>query len=191
MYLSGYADQFRRCDTGLGSHFDQVQYVMDGLRNNPNSRRLVITTWNPWEMAHITEINENQNTPSCCHGSLIQFFVRHGHVFMTHYQRSSDMLLGFQHNAIQYWALLLYFAHHVGLKPGYMKFVMGDAHIYQEESHIEAVHQILDIRIDCMTENSFELIYQPQEGTTEFKSSDFVMKGVIPEPKVLTKPKLL
>ena len=145
-------------------------------------------------MAYITELNHNQATPSCCHGSMIHLFVREGRVHMTHYQRSADLLLGVPHNLIQYWALLLYFARHSELQVGSLRVVLGDAHIYQEASHLEAVREILRIPVQPEVDNSFNLRYNlvvQSTGVPAFKASDFVMEGVIPEPKVFTKPKLL
>jgi len=192
MYRGGYSHQYRR--SGYTGTFDQIQYLLKGLRNNPNSRRLVMTTWNPSDMAHITELNHNKATPACCHGSMIHLFVREGRVYMTHYQRSADLLLGIIHNWCQYWALLMYFARHSELQVGSLRVLLGDAHIYQEDSHIEAVKQLLRIPVQPEVDNSFNLLYNPvvqSTGVPEFKASDFVMEGVIPEPRVLTKPKLL
>ena len=196
MYRGGYSHQYRYSGfigTQL-NNFDQIKYLLDGLRKNPNSRRLVMTTWNPSDMAHITEINHNPLTPSCCHGSMIQLFVREGRVHMAHCQRSADLLLGVPHNWIQYWALLLYFARHSELDVGSLRWIFGDAHIYQEPSHLDAVKQLLRIPVQPEVDNSFNLLYNPSvdsTGVPEFKASDFVMEGVIPEPKVFTKPKLL
>ena len=192
MYRGGYSHQYRR--SGYTGTFDQIQYLLKGLRNNPNSRRLVMTTWNPSDMAHITELNHNKATPACCHGSMIHLFVREGRVYMTHYQRSADLLLGIIHNWCQYWALLMYFARHSELQVGSLRVLLGDAHIYQEDSHIEAVKQLLRIPVQPEVDNSFNLLYNPvvqSTGVPEFKAGDFVMAGVIPEPRVLTKPKLL
>lgn len=192
MYRGGYSHQYRR--SGYSGTFDQIQYLLNGMRNNPNSRRLVMTTWNPSDMTYITELNHNPLTPSCCHASLVQLFVREGRVHMTHYQRSADLLLGVPHNWIQYWALLLYFARHSELDVGSLRWIFGDAHIYQEPSHLDAVKQLLLIPVQPEVDNSFNLRYNPvvqNQGVPEFKASDFVMEGMIPEPKVFTKPKLL
>jgi thymidylate synthase len=98
-----------------------------------------MTVWNPAEMASISEVNENPNTPTTCHSTLIQCFVSPGGILhMKHYQRSADMLLGVPHNWIQHWAFMLYLAHHTGLSVGSMYWILGDAHIYDEESHVLA-----------------------------------------------------
>jgi thymidylate synthase len=167
--------------------------MIKGLREHPNSRRLVMTTWNPYDMAHITELNKNPKTPSCCHGSFIQCFVRHGELHLSMVQRSADMLLGVPHNWCQYWALLLYFAHHSNYRVGSFRWIGMDCHIYQHVSHIETVDQLLQIP-QKEVDNRFNLCYTPSvktEGVPEFKAADFVMEGTIPEPQVFTRPKLL
>jgi thymidylate synthase len=193
-YFDGYAHQFRHFSAK--ESFDQIKFILNGLRTNPYSRRLIITTWNPYEMAHITETNSNPKTPTTCHSTLIQFFVRNESLHMTSYQRSADLLLGVSHNWIQSWALLLYFAHHSQLKVGSLRWIFGDSHIYSEESHLEAVKELLchNMSMDLLEKNSFELKYQPtltDEDIPKFLATDFVMDGVIPEPVTFIRPKLL
>lgn len=186
-YKGGYAHQYRK--SGTSGSFDQIQYLLSGLRNNPNSRRLVMTTWNPSDMANITELNNNPNTPSCCHGSMIQLFVREGSLFMTHYQRSADMLLGIIHNFIQYWALLMYFAHHAELNVGYLRVIIGDAHVYQDHSHLNVAKEIINCDLSKRLLPPPKLVYNCN-GNCDFRSSDFEMIGEIQEPVTTVKPKL-
>ena len=90
---------------------------------------------------------------------------------------SADMLLGVPHNWIQSWAMLMWFAHHAGLKVGSMTWMWGDAHIYKEESHLQTVSKILEAQAeDCPV----ELVYTPT--TDAFKASDFSIVGEIAEP---------
>jgi thymidylate synthase len=188
-YWGGYGKQLRLGDYHNYQEFDQIQYLIDGLKNNPNSRRLLLTTWNPWEMANITRLNENPNTPTTCHTTVAQFFVREGSLFMKSYQRSADVLLGVPHNWIQSWALLLWLAHKANLGVGSMQWIFGDLHLYQEESHVETARQIAALDVYPWIENSFKLIYEPTDDW--FMARDFHMEGEIPEPQVFTKPKLL
>ena len=201
-YHCGYSEQLRRSRSPFSMNgikhnvgFDQIKYILDGLRNNPNSRRLVMTTWNPWDMANITELNNNPKTPSTCHGTLIQYFVRDGYLHAYHYQRSADILLGLPHNLIQHWALLLYFAHHTHLEVGSLRYQLGDAHLYQHESHIAATEQLIKLQTYPELDNSFTLCYNPimekADGVPVFLSSDFVMEGIIPAPLVTIRPVLL
>lgn len=197
-YHGGYSEQFRYSGAGE-QNFDQVEYVLNGLKSNPNSRRLVLTTWNPGEMADIQEMNKNPKTPTCCHSSFVQFFVRNGDLHMTSYQRSADMLLGVPHNWIQSWSLLLWFAHHAGLQVGSLRWLLGDAHIYCEESHRNTLKALLALLPlpDVREENPFELVYRPpadlplSNDCPEFKADHFQMIGTIPDPSVLLRPKLL
>jgi thymidylate synthase len=91
--IDGYGQQLRSssyfyCGWMEADSFDQIKFIQDALKNNPNSRRLLMTTWNAGEMAHITETNQNPNTPTCCHSIVVQFFVRNGCLSMKTYQRS-------------------------------------------------------------------------------------------------------
>jgi thymidylate synthase len=189
-YYDGYATQFRKSPSSLKCSltFDQVEYVLNGLRNNPHSRRLIMTTWNPFDMAYITRTNKNEQTPTNCHGSFIQFFVRNKTLHIKHYQRSADMLLGLPHNFMQYWSLLLYFAHHANLKVGSLIYLIGDAHLYCDPSHDDVVHRIRYLPIDGLQEANFKLCYRPQPNTVDYRASDFVMEGEVPEPVIKGRP---
>jgi len=213
-YQNGYATQFREAiynnekyydfteeEEYMHSWFDQVSYILDGLKHHQHSRRLVMSSWNTGDMANITNTNNNSQTPSTCHGSLVQFFVVNSALHLKQYQRSSDLLLGVPHNFVQYWALLTYFAFHSNLKVGSLTWVFGDAHIYNEESHIEAANQIIKV---LMNRNNSGFV-EPVElklsynysgeldsfGTPKFAAADFTIEGEIPKPTVLIKPKLL
>lgn len=178
--------------------FDQLKFILDGLRSSPNSRRLLMTVWNPGDMASITETNNNPNTPTCCHSIIIQFLVRQGKLHMKTYQRSADMLLGVPHNWVQSWAFLLYLAYHTNLQVGSMTWMWGDAHIYEEASHISAAAYMTHPK-DYLEdqESSIDLVYQPDHITFDsnnvpvFLAEDFKVLGEVPEPVVKHKIKLL
>ena len=151
-------------------------------------------------MAVITEINDNPNTPTCCHSIVVQFFVRDGALHMKTYQRSADMLLGVPHNWVQSWAMLMYFAHHANLKVGTMTWVWGDAHIYNEQSHVQAANELIGAAQIAYAEpplTSLDLQYKfnatapNNDIIPEFRTNEFTLIGEIPKPTVLTKPKLL
>ena len=190
--IDGYGQQFRLStfyDRRIAdrNHIDQIEFIQDALKNNPNSRRLLMTTWNAGEMAHITETNNNPNTPTCCHSIVVQFFVRNGCLSMKTYQRSADMLLGVPHNWVQSWAMLMWFAHHAGLKVGSMTWMWGDAHIYRESSHLSTVSDL--IAFELTQDPPLSMVYTPT--TKDFKASDFTIQGTIPYPVITTRPKLL
>lgn len=185
-YLGGYSHQLR------SSYFDQISALLDGIKSHPFSRRHVITTWEPHDMYNITKINNNPNTPTTCHTTIAQFFVsKGGYISLSTYQRSADMLLGVPHNWIQSWALLLWVAAQVEGIPDVMIWNFGDAHIYQEYSHLSVVDQIRSIPIQTRNVKiPPRLIYTGEVGK-DFYTSDFEMIGNIPSPVITTKPKLL
>jgi thymidylate synthase len=201
-YLFGYSDQYRwssfykydgYLEKGEVGCFDQIAFLLANLRNHPHSRRLILTAWNPGEMARICEVNSNQNTPTTCHSTMIQFFVRQGLLHAKHYQRSADLLLGVPHNWIQHWALLMYLARHTGLGVGSMRWDFGDAHIYTDPSHIQAVEELFEAvgHPECKA----ELVYTfsgalDHSGTPLFKAADFLMEGDVPAPITTIKPTL-
>lgn len=206
-YFSGYGQQLRHYSTHLAFNgFDQIKSLLYGIRQHQGSRRLITTTWNPAEMVEVTKLNDNSRTPTTCHGTLNQYFVRHNALHLTTYQRSADILLGVPHNWIQYWALLLYLAHWTHLEVGSLRWLFGDLHLYQHETHIDAAQQIINARRNSDEEGSNPsrptLVYTPsvewktgsvewKTGIPEFKAADFTMEGVIPGPLVTVRPQLL
>ena len=189
-YYGGYGQQLRSCGRYARPGYDQIKHLIEGLIYHPNSRRHVITTWNPWEMANIASINGNPNTPTTCHTTIAQFFVRNGKkLHMSTYQRSADILLGVPHNWIQSWALLIWLAHKSGLQVGTMRWLFGDLHLYQDESHVETAKELLTCKTYPVKERGFKLVYNPK--AEWFKADDFYMIGDIPDAAVTRKPKLL
>lgn len=195
-YIGGYGDQLRNYskDHIVGSGFDQVRYLLEGLLDHKNSRRLVISTWSTKDMSEITSYNDNPKTPTNCHGTVIHCHVRDGKLHMTQYQRSADILLGVPHNLVQYFSLLLYLSYWSELEAGSLRWIFGDVHLYQEESHIECAKQIIQSP-DRFIDKPPKLVYTPTVSWTgaipEFKASDFTMEGTIPDPLVTIRPKLL
>lgn len=143
---------------------DQIEYMKQGIADHPYSRRNVITTWNTRDMVY-------RHTPiTNCHGTIIQSFVEPDNsLHLTMYQRSSDMVLGLPHNFIQYWALLLYFAHHGKREVGSFTWIGGDCHIY--ENHYDMANKIV-VHANQVTETP-QLIYTPT--SNEFKAEDFTL----------------
>jgi thymidylate synthase len=105
---------------------DQITNVVDQIRKNPSSRRLIVTGWNP------KEANEVALPP--CH-TLFQFHVQDGALSCQLYQRSADIFLGVPFNIASYALLTMMIAHVTGLKPGTFVHTFGDAHLYK--NHIE------------------------------------------------------
>jgi thymidylate synthase len=119
-----------------GSGFDQVEYLLNGIRHHPNSRRNLVATWDTENAAH-------PDTPiTNCHLSLLQAFVDAGNrLHFVTYQRSADVVCGLPHNWVQAWALLLWAARRTGRLPGTLVWVGGDVHLYDE--HAELARQVL------------------------------------------------
>lgn len=105
---------------------DQLKKVIEQIKNTPNSRRLIVSAWNPKEV-------DNMLLPPC--HSLFQFYVKDGKLSCQLYQRSGDIFLGIPFNIASYSLLILLIAKETGLQPGTFVHTIGDAHIYN--NHIE------------------------------------------------------
>ena len=117
-----------------GKGFNQIEYVLNLLKNDPNSRRIIMTTFNPGK-AH-----EGVLYP--CHGISIQFYVNKGYLSCSVYIRSNDFFLGNPFNIASYALLVHIFCELIGnLSPGNLIINIGDVHIYEE--HIEPVKEQL------------------------------------------------
>lgn len=185
-YLRGYSEQLRHHGHG---GYDQVAALIDGIRHHPSSRRHIITTWDPRDMSMICEINQNPATPTTCHTTIMQFFVVDDTLNAHTYQRSADMLLGVPHNFIQTWALLTWLACRTSLRVGRLIWTFGNAHIYQEESHISTAVALL--RADTGSHQAIpNLVYHGKQDS-EFQASDFSLDAPAPAPSVEISPRLL
>ena len=100
---------------------DQIRWLLNEIKTNPNSRRLIVTGWNPQE--------QNQVALPPCH-TLFQFYVQDGELSCQLYQRSADTFLGVPFNIASYALLTCLIAHVSGLKPGDFIHTLGDAHLY-------------------------------------------------------------
>lgn len=160
--FNNYSKQFRLQD----GYMDQIGYMINTIKNDPSSRRNVITTWNTAEMVH-------PDTPiTNCHGTVIQAFVDpDDSLHLTMYQRSCDMVVGVPHNWIQYWALLMYLAHKTNKSVGTFTWIGGDCHIYK--NHYELAREIVNtgFRIPVRNLLDINLIYTPS--SEDFLAEDF------------------
>ena len=123
-----YGVQWRSWPTPDGRHIDQISQVLDQLRSNPNSRRLIVSAWN------VAEI-ENMALPPC--HAFFQFYVADRRLSCQLYQRSADLFLGVPFNIAGYALLTHMVAAQVGLAPGEFIWTGGDCHIY--DNHVEQV----------------------------------------------------
>jgi len=123
-----YGYQWRSWPAADGTHIDQISAVVESLKRNPDSRRHIVSAWNPGE------INKMALPP--CH-ILFQFYVADGRLSCQLYQRSADIFLGVPFNIASYSLLTLMIAQVTGYKPGEFIHTLGDAHIYL--NHTEQV----------------------------------------------------
>jgi len=121
-----YGYQWRSWPTANGQHIDQISQVLDQLRNNPDSRRIIVSAWN------VAEI-ENMALPPC--HTFFQFYVADGKLSCQLYQRSADIFLGVPFNIASYALLTMMMAQAVGLQAGDFVHTLGDAHLYS--NHLE------------------------------------------------------
>ena len=124
-----YGHQWRSWPDYNGGTIDQIQQVVDMIRTNPDSRRLIVSAWN------VAEVNKMALPP--CH-TLFQFYVANGRLSLQLYQRSADIFLGVPFNIASYALLLQMMAQVTGLKAGDFVHTLGDAHIYL--NHLEQVN---------------------------------------------------
>jgi len=116
-----YGHQWRSWPDGKGGTLDQIAGLIADLKRNPDSRRLMVTAWNPADVPKMA-------LPPC--HCLFQFYVARGHLSCQLYQRSADIFLGVPFNIASYALLTLMVAQVTGLKPGEFVHTFGDAHLY-------------------------------------------------------------
>ncbi len=121
-----YGYQWRNWPKADGTHIDQISQVVNAIKNNPDSRRLIVSAWN------VADVDQMKLPP--CH-AFFQFYVADGKLSCQLYQRSADIFLGVPFNIASYALLTMMVAQVCGLKLGDFVHTLGDAHIYS--NHIE------------------------------------------------------
>jgi len=121
-----YGYQWRSWPTADGRHIDQISQVVEQIKNNPDSRRIIVSAWNVGEI-------KNMALPPC--HAFFQFYVADGKLSCQLYQRSADIFLGVPFNIASYALLTLMVAQVTGLQPGDFVHTLGDAHLYS--NHLE------------------------------------------------------
>jgi thymidylate synthase len=124
-----YGHQWRSWPTADGGHIDQISDVIEQIKNNPDSRRLIVSAWNVGEI-------KNMALPPC--HAFFQFYVANGKLSCQLYQRSADLFLGVPFNIASYALLTHMIAQECDLKVGDFVHTLGDAHIYM--NHLEQVN---------------------------------------------------
>lgn len=124
-----YGYQWRSWPDYSGGHIDQIKEAVETIKNNPDSRRIIVSAWNVADL-------DNMNLPPC--HAFFQFYVAGGRLSLQLYQRSADSFLGVPFNIASYALLLMMMAQVTGLEPGDFIHTLGDAHIYN--NHFEQVN---------------------------------------------------
>jgi thymidylate synthase len=165
-----YGAQWRSWPAPDGRHIDQIADVLQQIRKNPHSRRLLVTSWNP------ADIPKMALAP--CH-ALFQFYVADGKLSCQLYQRSADIFLGVPFNIASYALLTLMVAQVTGFKPGEFVHTLGDAHLYlnhldQARLQLTRTPQTLPVmRLNPAVKDLFGFRYE-----------DFTVEGYDPAPAI-------
>jgi len=165
-----YGYQWRSWPAPDGSHIDQITQVIEQIREEPDSRRLIVSAWN------VADIPRMALAP--CH-TLFQFYVAHGRLSCQLYQRSADLFLGVPFNIASYSLLTMMVARVTGLEPGDFILTLGDTHLYV--NHLDQAREQLTReprRLPTMTLNpSVRSLF-------DFRYEDFTLHDYHPHPHI-------
>lgn len=165
-----YGKQWRSWETTDGRVIDQISQVVDLIKNHPDSRRILVTAWNP------AEIDKMALPPCHC---LFQFYVADGKLSCQLYQRSADTFLGVPFNIASYALLTMMLAQVCGLEPGEFIHTTGDTHIYL--NHLDQVNEQLSREPRPLP----KMIINPDvKSIFDFKYEDFKLEGYDPWPAI-------
>jgi len=165
-----YGHQWRSWPTADGGQIDQISQVVDMIRRNPDSRRLIVSAWN------VAQIDQMALPP--CH-LLFQFYVAEGRLSCQLYQRSADVFLGVPFNIASYALLTLMVAQVTGLQPGDFVHTFGDAHLYNnhlEQAHLQLTREprpLPTMKLNPAVKSIFA-----------FKFEDFQLENYDPHPRI-------
>jgi thymidylate synthase len=165
-----YGYQWRHWRVPGGGEVDQIENLIASLRTKPDSRRHIVTAWNPADV-------DRMALPPC--HALFQFYVADGRLSCQMYQRSADLFLGVPFNIASYALLTLMVAQVTGLKPGEFILTLGDAHLYL--NHLEQARQ--QIAREPRPFPRLRLNPAVKE-LLDFKYEDFTLEGYDPHPAI-------
>ena len=165
-----YGYQWRNWPAPDGRGIDQISMVIDTIRKNPDSRRMMVTAWNPADV-------EKMALPPC--HCLFQFYVADGKLSCQLYQRSADVFLGVPFNIASYALLTLMVAQVTGLQPGEFVHTTGDTHLYR--NHFEQV----ELQLSREPRPLPVMKLNPDvKSIFDFKYEDFTLEGYNPWPAI-------
>lgn len=165
-----YGKQWRDWQTADGRHIDQIADLIQQIKQNPNSRRQIVSAWN------VGDIPEMKLAPCHC---LFQTAVMDGKLHLQLYQRSCDVFLGVPFNIASYALLQLILAQHCGLEPGEFVWTGGDVHLYS--NHLEQAR--LQLTRDVRPLPRLNILRNPN-AIDGFKLEDFELVGYDPHPHI-------
>ena len=165
-----YGSQWRSWPTPDGRSIDQMTQVIERIRTEPNSRRLIVSAWN------VAEVDSMALPP--CH-TLFQFYVANGRLSCQLYQRSGDLFLGVPFNIASYSLLLMMVAQTCGLAPGEFVHTFGDAHLYS--NHVEQAREQLSRKPRPLPRM---LLNPGVPSVFDFELDDFELVGYDPHPPI-------
>lgn len=168
-----YGYQWRSWPDYQGGHIDQIQQIIDQLRRDPDSRRMLVSAWN------VAQLDQMALAPCHC---LMQFYVAEGRLSLQLYQRSADVFLGVPFNIASYALLLMMIAQVTGLEVGDFVHTFGDVHIYRD--HLEQV----ELQLERTPKTLPQMKLNPQIRQLEdFTYEDFELVGYEPYPHIAAK----
>lgn len=165
-----YGSQWRNWKTSQGETIDQLKDVIDMIKKSPDSRRLIVSAWNPEDVPGMA-------LPPC--HTLFQFYVADGKLSCQLYQRSADIFLGVPFNIASYALLTHLIAHETGLKVGEFVHTLGDAHLYL--NHMEQMEKQL-----TREPKEFPTVKLNEEKTSmfDFEMEDILLEDYQPHPGI-------
>ena len=165
-----YGHQWRSWPTPEGKTIDQISNLINQIKNNPDSRRLIVSAWNVGEI-------EKMKLPPC--HAFFQFYVAEGRLSCQLYQRSADIFLGVPFNIASYALLTMMVAQVCGLKTGEFVHTLGDAHIYLNHSEQVKIQLSRSIK-----EPPIMKINKDRSSIFDFTYDDFILEGYDPHPLI-------
>ena len=165
-----YGHQWRSWPSNDGGTIDQITKLVDQLKNNPDSRRLIVSAWNVADV-------DNMALPPC--HTMFQFYVADGKLSCQLYQRSADVFLGVPFNIASYALLTMMLAQVVGLQPGEFIHTLGDAHLYS--NHLDQAN--LQLTRDCRPLPTMK-INPDVKDIFSFQLEDFELTNYDPHPHI-------
>ncbi len=155
-----YGSQWRNWPLPDGGHIDQISQVIEQIKSNPDSRRLIVSAWNVADV-------DNMALPPC--HLLFQFYVANGRLSCQLYQRSADIFLGVPFNIASYALLTMMIAQVCALEPGEFVHTLGDAHLYSNHMEQAALqltrtpHALPTLKINSQVRNVFDFVFDDFE----------------------------